>query len=443
MSALIWLAIVAVWGFVLIPMWVRHHDSTLEQRSAERFTTAMRVLSRRGASRLDREFAMRPVASSGPGEGEPILRTSGLTRPPTSAETVHGSGKTATAGGGWHGVPVARPPVPTARPPAASGTNADRRALIRLRRRRLFVLLAAVPVTALLAGLLGGVWLLVQGLADASLVGYAVQLRRVAQADRRVRASRFALDRRIAAERAVRYGHRASGPGVGAVGGVAGPWASGSEPFRLSDPAAVHRGADAGRDDAADDLAVANAQTVDLSQIAAAAATRAAAAGGSPQGRVPEGTVVDGVTADSPADDQATDDPARRRTATARSSTVGATSDSGYAHVGLDDVEFVAEDIVEDFVADTDSDGFTDPGGADDERDPGQAPGSAGGSRPAARAGTRPNTSRPGRVQVNPPGTHGGLTAGPAPVSGSQQPMSGSEDPDEVDELLRRHAVGS
>ncbi len=421
MSALIWLAIVAVWGFVLIPMWVRHHDSTLEQRSAERFTTAMRVLSRRGASRLDREFAMRPVAS-GPGEGE-RLRTSGLTRPPTSADAAHGSGK--SAGSRWHGIPMARSPAPMTRPPAAGGTNADRRALIRLRRRRLFVLLAAVPVTTLLAGLLGGVWLVVQGLADASLVGYAVHLRRAAQADRRLRASRFALDRRIAAERAVRYGHRASGPGSNAVGGVVGPWASGSEPFRLSDPATVHHGADARRDDAGDDLAVANAQTVDLSQIAAAAAARTGAAGGDPQERVLEGTVVDSPATDRPV----VDGPP--------------TGDPEYAHAGPDGVEFVAGDVVETLVADADSDGFTDAGGADGEQDSGQTPGSAGGSRPAARAGTRPNTSRPGRVQVNPPGTHGGLIAGPAPVSGSQQSMSGSADPDEVNELLRRHAVGS
>ncbi len=88
---------------------------------------------------------------------------------------------------------------------------------------------------------------------------------------------------------------------------------------------------------------------------------------------------------------------------------------------------------------------------ADAEQGSGQGAGSPGGGRAAGRSGTRPNTSKPGRVQVNPPGTHGGLTAGPAPAAGSQQPEAATEaeagaetrDPDELDELLRRHAVGS
>jgi hypothetical protein len=38
-------------------------------------------------------------------------------------------------------------------------------------------------------------------------------------------------------------------------------------------------------------------------------------------------------------------------------------------------------------------------------------------ARPAGRPTVRPPTSRPGRVQVNPPGTHGGLTAPPQPAA--------------------------
>ena len=46
-SGLIYAAIALMWAAVLIPMWLRNHDSVAENRSAERFGQAMRVLSRR------------------------------------------------------------------------------------------------------------------------------------------------------------------------------------------------------------------------------------------------------------------------------------------------------------------------------------------------------------------------------------------------------------
>ncbi|KLL09954.1 hypothetical protein [Protofrankia coriariae] len=150
--------------------------------------------------------------------------------------------------------------------------------------------------------------------------------------------------------------------------------------------------------------------------------------------------MIDGPAAGGTAHGQAADDPARRRTATAQVAAADAASDPEYAHAGPDDVEFAAE-----AAGNADADGSADAAEADGAQDPGQTPGSAGAARPAARTAGRPNTSRPGRVQVNPPGTHGGLTAGPTATSvpGSQQPASGSDDPGEADELLRRHAVGS
>ncbi len=325
-------------------------------------------------------------------------------RPPMSARVTHGPG--GSPGGQWRGVPVARPPASPTRPHAAAGTNTDRRALIRLRRRRLFVLLAVIPVTALLAGLLGGVWIAIQLLADAAVVGYVAHLRRTAQAERRLRASRFALDRRIAAERAVRYGYRLPGPGAAgtglggdAGGSAAGPWASGSEPFRLSDPAAGPHGAPAGRGVSEDDLAVANAQTVDLSRVAAAAA-RTTAVGGFPRGQVLEGTVIDGTAVDRSTVDrsvvdgpaaggtahgQAADDPARRWTATAQVAAADAASDPEYAHAGPDDVEFAVE-----AAGNADADGSADAAEADGAQDPGQTPGSAAGC-PAGCPDSRPS----------------------------------------------------
>lgn len=46
-SGLIYAAIALMWAAVLIPMWLRNHDSVAENRSAERFGQAMRVLSRK------------------------------------------------------------------------------------------------------------------------------------------------------------------------------------------------------------------------------------------------------------------------------------------------------------------------------------------------------------------------------------------------------------
>ena len=46
-SGLIYAAIAMLWAAVLIPMWLRNHDTASENRSAERFGQAMRVLSRK------------------------------------------------------------------------------------------------------------------------------------------------------------------------------------------------------------------------------------------------------------------------------------------------------------------------------------------------------------------------------------------------------------
>jgi len=49
-SGLIYAAIALLWAAVLIPMWLKSHDSSTGERSAERFGQAMRVLSRRAGA---------------------------------------------------------------------------------------------------------------------------------------------------------------------------------------------------------------------------------------------------------------------------------------------------------------------------------------------------------------------------------------------------------
>jgi hypothetical protein len=48
-SSVIFVVIIGMWAVVLIPMWLRSHDATSETRSVDRFSTAMRSLSRRPA----------------------------------------------------------------------------------------------------------------------------------------------------------------------------------------------------------------------------------------------------------------------------------------------------------------------------------------------------------------------------------------------------------
>jgi len=452
MSALIWLAIVGVWGFVLIPMWLRHHDGALEQRSADRFSAAMRVLSRRGTraqaaraaaaaradlearadvearaeaeadglgdvDHLDRQQAddaadvehLDAAAASAPAEyreaaGPPHgiesrtataarevrvptgTRSSGLaggapvSGPYLDADPRGRGRSTGQAAGGsaaaWQSARIARPggqgratapdgfghdgPDETAhtvavgptRPvPPARTADTRRQALQRLRRQRLGVLVAAMPITIGLAVGLAGMWIVVQLLVDAGLVAYVTHLRRSTQTERRLAASRAARDRRIEAERAARRasrsstapaGRAAAASGAATAGRVDPPVAPAYAPVRLSDPA--------GPPLTAEELATAQAQTVDLAGYAPAAQA--------PSGPT-AGPLAAGPTAGPPA-------------------------------AGPDD-EYVNNVRVT-------------------------------GTRPVSRPNARPTTSRPGRVQVNPPGTHGGLTAPPAATAGSAAP---------------------
>jgi hypothetical protein len=47
-NGLLYAAIIGLWGAYLVPKWISHHEELSEARSAERFSHAMRVLSRRG-----------------------------------------------------------------------------------------------------------------------------------------------------------------------------------------------------------------------------------------------------------------------------------------------------------------------------------------------------------------------------------------------------------
>src|SRR5207248_6371326 len=59
-SAVILAVIVVMWAVVLVPMWLRRHDAATESRSVDRFSTAMRILSRRPAATPGSRYVVMP-----------------------------------------------------------------------------------------------------------------------------------------------------------------------------------------------------------------------------------------------------------------------------------------------------------------------------------------------------------------------------------------------
>jgi hypothetical protein len=157
-------------------MWVRRHDERNEARSVERFSTAMRVLSRRsGASAARRTRDVVMPARSG---GEDV-HVSGPSPRPAAARPV-----VARAAGSRASRSVPRP--------------AGRRGLAQRRRRTLLALLL-VTVLAAVLGVAGLVPLWSGGVVGLLLVGFVVHLRSQARIAQETARRRAAASRRLAA----------------------------------------------------------------------------------------------------------------------------------------------------------------------------------------------------------------------------------------------------
>src|SRR4051812_11101329 len=105
-----------MWAVVLVPMWLRRHDAATESRSVDRFSTAMRTLSRRTTSGPGRRYVVMPR------------------RPETSHASVHVSGAAVAhledeprPARVERSAPPARP-EPAARPPRAPRPSRPARA---------------------------------------------------------------------------------------------------------------------------------------------------------------------------------------------------------------------------------------------------------------------------------------------------------------------------
>jgi hypothetical protein len=76
-SAVIYAAIVVMWAVVLVPMWLKRHDAKTESQSVDRFSTAMRTLSRRTSAAPGRRYVVTPTR----GHSAPVVHVSGAAAP--------------------------------------------------------------------------------------------------------------------------------------------------------------------------------------------------------------------------------------------------------------------------------------------------------------------------------------------------------------------------
>jgi hypothetical protein len=175
-SAVILAVIVIMWAVVLVPMWLRRHDAATESRSVDRFSTAMRVLSRRGGGGPDRRYVLMPKRES--------------------RASVHVSGASAPH----------RRPAPPARPatrpaqsrpaqsrPAQSRPTRSRPSLA-VRRRRTLLALVGLAFLTFVLGLAGVIGWPLQLVVDLIVAAFVVHLRTQAK-----RAAAVSRQRRRAA----------------------------------------------------------------------------------------------------------------------------------------------------------------------------------------------------------------------------------------------------
>ncbi|OPC81608.1 hypothetical protein B4N89_12200 [Embleya scabrispora] len=212
-SGLIYAAIVGAWAAYLVPMWLRRQDELNEARPTERFTTAIRILSRRSA--FERRSARALADKSGTGAEGAERRAAGESgrgrRPsgaeaqasnaqassaqasnsPSSSQSSEGQASAGQPSGGQASVPQQasgsgagsaaaakgkgggtgrRPAVPVRR-------DEGRAALLTRRRRVIASLFAGFTAGAILAGVAGLAWVWVPAVPGVLLSAYIVHLR--------------------------------------------------------------------------------------------------------------------------------------------------------------------------------------------------------------------------------------------------------------------------
>lgn len=195
-SGLILLLIVGMWLAVLVPMWLKSHDSNTNLSSVERFGDAMRVLSRRHVGVGDRRALILPprpkaILSTGP---QSFSQASSQVSSQVSSRLSP------------QGERAARIAAALGRPRNVGARIAARLALRAAastpahRRRRTMLVLLGLAVSTLFGGLVGPSMLLVLHLlVDVALVLFVVHCRRQAVLRAGRRARRAAPDAQVPA----------------------------------------------------------------------------------------------------------------------------------------------------------------------------------------------------------------------------------------------------
>jgi hypothetical protein len=149
-SGVLILVLVAMWALLLVPMWLRRHDEVNQTRSVDRFTTAMRILSRQDRAAAGARSMVKP----------PL--------PGASLETRRE----------W--LPRLRQTAPM-----------TGRARLLARRRRVFLTLVGVAFVTFVAAVFGALSFWWQAVADLALLAYAFHLRAEATRARSSRERRY------------------------------------------------------------------------------------------------------------------------------------------------------------------------------------------------------------------------------------------------------------
>lgn len=183
LSALIFVALAVAWAVYLIPKALKHHDEVVRSRSVEKFSHTMRVLARREpVDRRNARLVVSPVRAA----LRPPVETKAHAEPEVVAASVTTSLSTEVTREVTVSSPVSRPLSPVAERASA------RRAARRRRNVLALVLLAnAVVVGLAVAKVVAWPWVAAPA---AVLVAWLVACRMSVRAERRLRASRSAIE---------------------------------------------------------------------------------------------------------------------------------------------------------------------------------------------------------------------------------------------------------
>ncbi|MEV6109904.1 gephyrin-like molybdotransferase receptor GlpR [Streptomyces sp. NPDC051940] len=177
-SGLIYAMIVGAWAAYLVPMWLRRQDELNEARPTERFSTAIRLLTGRGAAdRRSAEDAPEPRDADEPDARDSVLPASGASASVPSVQSVpSGQGaEEAPPAPGAQPAHAARRRMPTTPQPAAE--RAARAKVMARRRRTTTLLFLALTAGAILAAVGGLRYLWAVAIPAALLTAYVVHLR--------------------------------------------------------------------------------------------------------------------------------------------------------------------------------------------------------------------------------------------------------------------------